>query len=168
MGRFVSASWGNVGKTLKFPKRAPPSLTPANPSSASDLAHNSSQYAFFIGKPHSNLKLKLQHLQPCSTHNACPTKHLRVGFHALISPPTVSFLTLPTLQACHYQLLTMMLSHRRRPFLFTALFGGSALFIGLRWRAVLQRSEAAKKAASKDVNYSVAPGRSGMMKFSEL
>jgi hypothetical protein len=42
-----------------------------------------------------------------------------------------------------------------------ALFGGSAFFIGLKWRAVMQRSEASKAASSKDINYSVAPGRSG-------
>jgi hypothetical protein len=47
-----------------------------------------------------------------------------------------------------------------------ALFGGSAFFIGLKWRAVMQRSEAAKKAGAKDVNYSVAPGRSGTSPYS--
>jgi hypothetical protein len=47
-----------------------------------------------------------------------------------------------------------------------ALFGGSAFFIGLKWRAVMQRSEAAKNAGAKDVNYSVAPGRSGTSPYS--
>jgi hypothetical protein len=32
----------------------------------------------------------------------------------------------------------------------------------------MQRSEAAKKAGTKDVNYSVAPGRSGMLLCSPL
>lgn len=45
--------------------------------------------------------------------------------------------------------------------LLAALVGGSALFIGLKWRAVIARSEAAKVAGTKDVNYAVAPGRSG-------
>jgi hypothetical protein len=45
-----------------------------------------------------------------------------------------------------------------------AIFGGSAFFIGMKWRAVLQRSEASK-AASKGVNYSVAPGRSGTIPY---
>jgi hypothetical protein len=31
----------------------------------------------------------------------------------------------------------------------------------LKWRAVMQQTEAAKKAGSKEINYSVAPGRSG-------
>lgn len=39
--------------------------------------------------------------------------------------------------------------------------GASALFLGLKWKAVLARSEAAKKASTKEINYSVAPNRSG-------
>jgi hypothetical protein len=31
----------------------------------------------------------------------------------------------------------------------------------MKWRAVLARSEAAKRAGSKEINYSVATGRSG-------
>jgi hypothetical protein len=50
---------------------------------------------------------------------------------------------------------------QRTPFLLLAFFGGGGLFVGLKWRAVMQRSEAAKKAGAKDVNYAVAPGRSG-------
>jgi len=49
--------------------------------------------------------------------------------------------------------------------LLAALVGGSALFIGLKWRAVIARSEAAKVAGTKDVNYAVAPGRSGTCFF---
>lgn len=52
-------------------------------------------------------------------------------------------------------------SRSRNPVILAALVGGSALFIGLKWRAVLARSEAAKIAGSKDSNYAVAPGRSG-------
>jgi hypothetical protein len=54
-----------------------------------------------------------------------------------------------------------MLRRQRTPLLIGAFISASALFIGLKWRAVVQRSEAAKKAGQKDVNYSVAPGRSG-------
>jgi hypothetical protein len=46
-----------------------------------------------------------------------------------------------------------------------AVFGGSAFFIGMKWRAVMARSEAAKKAGSKDINYSVATGRSGISPY---
>lgn len=42
-------------------------------------------------------------------------------------------------------------------------FGGAALFIGFKWRAVMARSEAAKRAGTKEINYSVAPGRSGKL-----
>jgi hypothetical protein len=38
------------------------------------------------------------------------------------------------------------------------------LFIGMKWRAVLARSEAAKDTA-KGINYSVAPGRSGKARY---
>ncbi|TVY25490.1 hypothetical protein LHYA1_G005741 [Lachnellula hyalina] len=40
-----------------------------------------------------------------------------------------------------------------------------SLFVGLKWRAVMARSEAAKKASSKEgnanANFGVATGRSG-------
>jgi len=53
-------------------------------------------------------------------------------------------------------------SRQRTPLLIATFFGGSALFIGFKWRSVMQRSEAAKKASTKEgANYSVAPGRSG-------
>jgi hypothetical protein len=44
-----------------------------------------------------------------------------------------------------------------------ALFGGTALFVGMKWRAVIARSEAAKLAGTKDANYAVATGRSGKL-----
>lgn len=53
------------------------------------------------------------------------------------------------------------LRRQRNPLLLATFLGGSGLFIGLKWRAVVQRSEAAKKAGTTDVNYHVAPGRSG-------
>lgn len=58
----------------------------------------------------------------------------------------------------------MLFSRQRTPLLL-ALFGGAGLFIGLKWRAVKQSSEAAKKAGTTDVNYSVATGRSGEFLF---
>lgn len=41
----------------------------------------------------------------------------------------------------------------------------SAIFIGLKWRAVMERSEAAKRAASTDINYFVVPSRSGKLLY---
>ena len=61
---------------------------------------------------------------------------------------------------------------QRTPLLLATFVGGGALFIGLKWRAVLQKSEAAKLATTRtgsgkaDVNYSVDAGRSG--KFRHL
>ncbi|TVY21313.1 hypothetical protein LARI1_G000459 [Lachnellula arida] len=56
-----------------------------------------------------------------------------------------------------------ILSRQRTPILIGTFLTGSALFVGLKWRAVMARSEAAKKASSKEANanFSVAPGRSG-------
>ncbi|KAH6676601.1 hypothetical protein B0J14DRAFT_585881 [Halenospora varia] len=52
-------------------------------------------------------------------------------------------------------------SRQRGPLLIGTFLGASAFFIGLKWRAVMQRSEAAKQANSRD-NYHVQPGaRSG-------
>jgi len=58
---------------------------------------------------------------------------------------------------------TLLILNRRQrtPLLLLAFFGGSAAFITFKWRAVMQRSEEAKIAGTKDINYSVAPGRSG-------
>lgn len=56
--------------------------------------------------------------------------------------------------------MLLSFSRQRTPLLLATFVGGSALFIGLKWRAVLARSEAAKDTA-KGINYSVAPGRSG-------
>lgn len=53
----------------------------------------------------------------------------------------------------------------RTPWLIASFVGASALFLGLKWKAVLARSEAAKKASTKEINYSVAPNRSGMLPF---
>ncbi|EKD18322.1 hypothetical protein MBM_03315 [Drepanopeziza brunnea f. sp. 'multigermtubi' MB_m1] len=61
------------------------------------------------------------------------------------------------------RLLMAMSGSRRQkgPLVITAI-GAGALFIGLKWKAVLARSEAAKKTSTKEnYNYSVAPGRSG-------
>lgn len=52
---------------------------------------------------------------------------------------------------------------QRNPLLLAAFIGGGGIYLGLKWRAVLQASEAAKKAGTKDINYSVAPGRSGKL-----
>ncbi|TVY46073.1 hypothetical protein LOCC1_G001766 [Lachnellula occidentalis] len=56
-----------------------------------------------------------------------------------------------------------ILSRQRTPLAIGAFLTGSALFVGLKWRAVMARSEAAKKASSKDTNgnFSVDAGRSG-------
>ncbi|CAL3971433.1 unnamed protein product [Diplocarpon coronariae] len=54
--------------------------------------------------------------------------------------------------------------HRRQrtSLLIATFFGATAIFGGLKWKAVFSRSEAAKKASTKEnYNYSVAPGRSG-------
>lgn len=52
---------------------------------------------------------------------------------------------------------------QRTPLLIATFIGGAALFISFKYRTVMQQSEAAKKANSKEgVNYSVAPGRSGI------
>jgi hypothetical protein len=56
--------------------------------------------------------------------------------------------------------------HRRQrtPLLIATFFGGAALFVGFKFRTMMQQSEAAKKARDKEgVNYSVAPGRSGIL-----
>ncbi|KAF8861756.1 hypothetical protein BDZ45DRAFT_671585 [Acephala macrosclerotiorum] len=53
------------------------------------------------------------------------------------------------------------LPRSRTPWLIGTFVGAGALFIGLKWKAVLARSEAAKKAGTKEINYSVAPNRSG-------
>ncbi|RDL39953.1 Uncharacterized protein BP5553_04293 [Venustampulla echinocandica] len=58
-----------------------------------------------------------------------------------------------------------MLSRQRTPLLIGTFIAGSSIFIGLKWRAVMQRSEAAKKATSKPANYSVDTGRSGQFAF---
>lgn len=61
-------------------------------------------------------------------------------------------------------LLTLRFASRRQkvPLLITASVGVGALFVGMKWKAVLARSDAAKKASTKEnYNYSVAPGRSG-------
>lgn len=50
---------------------------------------------------------------------------------------------------------------QRTPLLIGTFLAGSSIFIGLKWRAVMQRSEATKKATSKPANYSVDTGRSG-------
>ncbi|KIN00152.1 hypothetical protein OIDMADRAFT_199344 [Oidiodendron maius Zn] len=49
---------------------------------------------------------------------------------------------------------------QRTPLLLTAFVGGGALFIAMKWRAVIQRSEAAKRAGARH-DYGVATGRSG-------
>ncbi|RKF53970.1 hypothetical protein OnM2_100018 [Erysiphe neolycopersici] len=49
----------------------------------------------------------------------------------------------------------------RSPYVMAGLCGVSVIFIGLKWRAVMERSEAAKRATSKDINYFVVPSRSG-------
>lgn len=46
---------------------------------------------------------------------------------------------------------------QRAPLVIAAIVAGSGLFIGLKWRAVMARSDAAKRANE----YTVAPGRSG-------
>ncbi|KAG4437357.1 hypothetical protein IFR05_007163 [Cadophora sp. M221] len=61
-------------------------------------------------------------------------------------------------------------SRQRTPLLIATFFGGSAVFVALKWRAVFSRSEAAKRATTKtkDINYSVAPGRSGEIIYPAL
>ncbi|CZT45317.1 uncharacterized protein RSE6_05615 [Rhynchosporium secalis] len=52
---------------------------------------------------------------------------------------------------------------QRTPLLIATFFGGIAVFGALKWRAVFSRSESAKRATTrtKDINFSVDPGRSG-------
>ncbi|KAH8808703.1 hypothetical protein F5884DRAFT_858225 [Xylogone sp. PMI_703] len=47
----------------------------------------------------------------------------------------------------------------RMPLLLFTFIAGSGVYFGLKWRAVMQRSEAAKKASAP--NFFVVPGRSG-------
>lgn len=73
---------------------------------------------------------------------------------------------LTTLTRSYANIDTCRRSGGSRTGLFVAAFvGAGALFIGLKWNAVLARSEAAKKASTKEINYSVAPNRSGMFSF---
>jgi len=56
---------------------------------------------------------------------------------------------------------------QRTPLLLATFFGGAALFVGFKFRTMMQQSEAGKEARDKEgVNYSVAPGRSGMSSVS--
>ncbi|KAM3080449.1 hypothetical protein ACMFMG_005403 [Clarireedia jacksonii] len=48
----------------------------------------------------------------------------------------------------------------RQRFLLGTIFGSGSLFIAMKWKAVMQRSEAAKVAGARE-NYFVVPGRSG-------
>jgi hypothetical protein len=53
---------------------------------------------------------------------------------------------------------------QRTPLLLATFFGGAALFVGFKFRTMMTQSEAGKNARDKErVNYSVAPGRSGML-----
>ncbi|PQE16325.1 hypothetical protein CJF32_00006185 [Rutstroemia sp. NJR-2017a WRK4] len=47
----------------------------------------------------------------------------------------------------------------RQRLLLGSIFGGGSLFIAMKWKAVMQRSEAAKVAGARE-NYFVVPGRS--------
>ncbi|TAQ88808.1 hypothetical protein B7494_g2890 [Chlorociboria aeruginascens] len=53
---------------------------------------------------------------------------------------------------------TSVFTRPSAPVLIAVFLGGGGLFMGLKWRAVFQRSEAAKKASTRD--YAVVPGRS--------
>ncbi|RKF62761.1 hypothetical protein GcC1_01111 [Golovinomyces cichoracearum] len=50
---------------------------------------------------------------------------------------------------------------RPRSFFIVGFCGCSALFLGLKWRAVMERSESAKRSSSKEANFIVVPSRSG-------
>ncbi|KAI0994845.1 hypothetical protein K3495_g13337 [Podosphaera aphanis] len=52
-------------------------------------------------------------------------------------------------------------TRNRAPYIIASFLGLSTVFIGLKWRAVMRRSEDAKKATSKEINYFVVPSRSG-------
>ncbi|RFU26977.1 hypothetical protein B7463_g9371, partial [Scytalidium lignicola] len=54
-----------------------------------------------------------------------------------------------------------MFSRQRTPLFLFAFMAGSGVFFALKWKAVMQRSEAAKKASTQGVNFAVVPGRSG-------
>jgi hypothetical protein len=57
-----------------------------------------------------------------------------------------------------------VICRRQRTPLLATFFGGAALFVGFKFRTMMTQSEAGKKARDKErVNYSVAPGRSGML-----
>jgi hypothetical protein len=59
---------------------------------------------------------------------------------------------------------TVICRRQRTPLLLATFFGGAALFVGFKFRTMMTQSEAGKKARDKErVNYSVAPGRSGML-----
>jgi len=58
---------------------------------------------------------------------------------------------------------TVICRRQRTPLLLATFFGGAALFVGFKFRTMMTQSEAGKNARDKErVNYSVAPGRSGM------
>ncbi|PQE26617.1 hypothetical protein CJF31_00010567 [Rutstroemia sp. NJR-2017a BVV2] len=52
----------------------------------------------------------------------------------------------------------------RQRLLLGSIFGGGSLFIAMKWKAVMQRSEAAKVAGARE-NYFVVPGRSGKLRY---
>ncbi|EPE32503.1 hypothetical protein GLAREA_07637 [Glarea lozoyensis ATCC 20868] len=53
------------------------------------------------------------------------------------------------------------LPRSRTPLVVSTIVVGSVFFIGMKWRAVIARSEAAKHASSKDNLHVVAGERSG-------
>ncbi|TVY37106.1 hypothetical protein LSUB1_G004239 [Lachnellula subtilissima] len=65
-----------------------------------------------------------------------------------------------------------LLSRQKTPILIATFLTASSLFVGLKWRAVMARSEAAKKASSKEgnanANFSVATGRSDFDRWWDL
>lgn len=56
--------------------------------------------------------------------------------------------------------LTTLSRPSRTPLVIAAFGGAAAIFVGLKWRAVFARSEAAKERSGANV-YTVQTGRSG-------
>ncbi|TVY75779.1 hypothetical protein LSUE1_G004477 [Lachnellula suecica] len=79
-----------------------------------------------------------------------------MNYRTSIPPKLSSFSDISQIRAN----MSTFTSRQRTPLFIGAFLGAGALFIGLKWRAVLDRSEAAKKASTKE-NFSVATGRSG-------
>jgi hypothetical protein len=63
-------------------------------------------------------------------------------------------------------IFAVICSRQRTPLLLATFLGSAALFVGFKFRTMMTQSEAGKQAREKEgVNYSVVPGRSGILPF---